>query len=210
MIILGLTGSIAMGKTTAARMFRRAGIAVHDSDATVHRLLGPGGAAVAPVERMFPGVVHAAGVDRQALGARVFHDPAALRRLEHLLHPLVRRDRARFLGEARRRGDRLVVLDIPLLFETGAAAECDAVAVVVAPAFLQRQRLLRRPGMSDSRIRAIRARQMSDFEKRRRADFVIPSGLGLGPTQAAVAAIIRALRSGQWTARRAGRRRRAP
>jgi dephospho-CoA kinase len=207
MIVLGLTGSIAMGKTTAARMFRRAGLAVHDADATVHRLLGPGGGAVTLVERSFPGVVRDGAVDRPALAARVFNDAAALRRLERILHPLVRRDRARFLGQARRRGAALVVFDIPLLFETSAERECDAVAVVIAPAFLQRQRLLKRPGMTDSRIKAIRARQMADHEKRRRADFVIPSGLGYGPAQAAIAGIVAALRSPCWQGRR--RRRRA-
>lgn len=178
MIVLGLTGSIAMGKSTAAAMFRRLGVAVDDADRTVHRLLAPGGAAVAAIARAFPGVVVAGAVDRPALGTRVFGDDGALRDLEAILHPLVRDRRLAFLAAERRRGARLAVVDIPLLFETGAERGCDAVAVVSAPAFLQRQRLERRPGMTPARIAAILGRQMPDGEKRRRADYVIPSGLG--------------------------------
>lgn len=181
MKILGLTGSIGMGKSTAATMLRRLGVPVHDADATVHRLLGPGGAAVAAIAAAFPGVVEAGAVNRQELGRRVFGQPAELRRLEAILHPLVRQAETRFLKRQRRRGARLVVLDIPLLFETGGQHRCDAVAVVTAPAFLQEQRVLRRPGMNAARLAAIRAQQMPDGEKRRRADFVLPTGAGKLP-----------------------------
>lgn len=190
MIVLGLTGSIAMGKTTAAAMLRRLGVPVHDADATVHRLLGDGGAGVAPVLAAFPGT-EAAGdsalaIDRTALGRRVFDDPAALARLESILHPLVREREHAFLAAAARHRRPLVVLDIPLLFETGGDARCDAVAVVTAPAFLQRQRALARPGMTAERLSAVLARQMADGEKRRRADFVIPTGLGRAFSQRAI------------------------
>ena len=178
MVILGLTGSIAMGKSTAAAAFRRLRVPVHDSDAEIHKLLGPRGAAVAAVEAAFPGVVKGGAVDRQALGARVFGDPAALSRLEAILHPLVGRARERFLRTNTARGRRVVVFDIPRLYEVGADKLCDAVVVVSAPRFLQRLRVLRRPGMSEERLAAILARQMPDGEKRRRADFVVPTGLG--------------------------------
>ncbi|MDA8230176.1 MAG: dephospho-CoA kinase [Magnetospirillum sp.] len=178
MKILGLTGSIGMGKSTAAGMLRRLGLPVHDADAAVHRLLAKGGAAVARVEAAFPGTVVAGAVDRAELGRRVFGDPAALRRLEAILHPLVREAERAFLKRCARRGAALAVLDIPLLFETGAERRCDAVAVVTAPAFLQAQRVLLRPGMSPARLAAIRARQMPDADKLRRADSVIPTGSG--------------------------------
>ena len=194
MIILGLTGSIAMGKSTAAAMFRRLGVPVHDADASVHRLLARGGAAVPLIAAAFPGVVHDHAVDRRLLGARVFGDAAALRRLEAILHPLVVRDREAFLRQAARRHRRLVVLDIPLLFETGGEAACDAVAVVSAPRFLQRARLLRRPGMTMARMAAIESRQMPDVAKRRRADFVVPSGLGRAVTFRTLRRIVESLR----------------
>lgn len=178
MVILGLTGSIAMGKSTAAAAFRRLGVPVHDSDAEIHALLGPRGTAVAAVEAAFQGVVKNGAVDRPALGARVFGDPTALRRLERILHPLVSASRAKFLRKNTMRGRRVVVLDIPLLYEVGADKLCDAVVVVTAPSFLQRLRVMRRPGMSKERLAAILARQMPDGEKRRRADFVVPTGLG--------------------------------
>ena len=190
MVILGLTGSIGMGKTVAAGMFRRFGIPVHDADAAVHRLLGRKGGAVAAVAAAFPGVLAGDAIDRAALGRRVFDDPAALGRLEGLLHPAVRRDQAAFLGRQARRGCKLAVLDVPLLFETGADAGCDAVAVVSAPPFVQEARVLARPGMTRRRLAAIRAHQMPDAEKRRRADFVIPSGLGRRQTLRAVAGIV--------------------
>ena len=182
MVILGLTCGIAMGKSVAAATFRRLGIPVHDSDAEVHRLLGPRGAAVPAVEAAFPGVTRNGAVDRVALGARVFGDAAALKRLERILHPLVGQRRDQFLRAAARRHARLVVLDIPLLFEVGANGLCDAIVVVSAPAFVQRQRALKRTGMTPARLDAILARQMADAEKRKRADFVVHSGRGRAHT----------------------------
>ena len=178
MVILGLTGSIAMGKSTAADMFRRLGVPVHDSDAEVHKLMGPKGAAVAQVEAAFPGVVKNGAVDRTALGARVFGKPEELRRLERILHPLVARSREIFRRRHKGRGTPVVVYDIPLLFEVGAQSLCDAVVVVSAPKFLQRLRVLRRPGMTEARLASILARQVPDAEKRRHADFIVPTGLG--------------------------------
>jgi dephospho-CoA kinase len=194
MIVLGLTGSIAMGKSTAARTFRSFGLPVFDADAAVHRLLGPGGAGVAPVGAAFPDCAGDRAIDRPRLGRRVFGDPAALARLEAILHPLVRAEQNRFLARCRARGERVAVLDIPLLYETGAERVLDAVAVVSAPAFLQSQRVLRRPGMTPARLAAIRARQLPDREKRRRADFVIPTGLDRRRAIDAIAAIIDRLR----------------
>lgn len=178
MKILGLTGSLAMGKSTAAQALRRMGIPVHDADRQVHRLLARGGDAVAAVERGFPGVTREGGIDRQALGRKVFADPVALRRLEAILHPLVRKAERRFLARCRRERRRLAVLDIPLLFETGGDRRCDAVLVVSAPRRVQLARALRRPGMTMAKLAGVEARQMPDVEKRRRADAVIPTGLG--------------------------------
>ncbi|OAN50340.1 dephospho-CoA kinase [Paramagnetospirillum marisnigri] len=178
MRILGLTGSIGMGKTTAAAMLRRLRVPVHDADATVHALFAPGGAAVAAVDAAFPGVVKDGAVDRKALGAVVFSDSVALKRLEAIVHPLVRAAERRFLARCRRLRQSLVVLDVPLLFEGGGWKNCDKVAVVTAPAFLQAQRVLARPGMTEERLKAILAKQMPDVEKRKRADFVIQTGLG--------------------------------
>lgn len=178
LFILGLTGSVGMGKSTAGRMLQRLGCPLHDADAAVHRLMGPKGAAVAEIEQAFPGVVVRGAVDRGKLGARVFGDPAALRRLESILHPRVRQATLEFLQQQARRRTRLVVLDIPLLFETGGERLCDAVAVVSAPRFIQTLRVLSRPGMTAERLAKIRAQQMPDAEKRRRADFVIRTGLG--------------------------------
>ena len=197
MIVLGLTGSIAMGKSTAAAMFRRLGVPVYDADRAVHCLLSRGGAAVLPVAAAFPGVVVEGAIDRRLLAARVFGDTGALRELEGILHPLVARERRRFLHAARRQGRRLVVLDIPLLFETGGERTCDAVAVVSAAASVQYARLLRRPGMSAERIATIMRRQMPDKEKRRRADFIIPTGLGKAMTYAAIRGIVAKLLGGQ-------------
>lgn len=192
MIVLGLTGSIGMGKSTAARQLRRLGYPVHDADAVVHDLLERGGAAVPAIASAFPGVVRDGAVDRRVLGATVFSDPAALRRLESIVHPLVRQAERRFLAQARRRRRRLVVLDIPLLFETGGEGRCDAVAVVSAPPFLQARRVLARPGMTPDRLAAIRRTQMPDRDKRRRADVVIPTGRGYRP---ALRALVRATRA---------------
>lgn len=195
MRILGLTGSIGMGKSTAAAMLRRLGVPVHDADATVHRLLAKDGAAVGAIAAAFPGVVEDGAVNRQELGRRVFGQPAELRRLEAILHPLVRGAETEFLKRQRRRHARLVVLDIPLLFETGGQRRCDRVAVVTAPAFLQAQRVLRRPGMNAAKLAAIRAQQMPDAEKRRRADFVLPTGTGRAPVLRGLKRIVTLMRS---------------
>ncbi|CAA6604848.1 Dephospho-CoA kinase [Rhodospirillaceae bacterium LM-1] len=179
MFVLGLTGSIGMGKTTAANMFRRLGCPVHDADRTVHDLLAPGGAAVSAIARQFPGVLNEqGGIDRQKLGAVVFGDDDALRRLEAILHPMVRAAEERFLKRARARRQKLAVLDIPLLFETGGDKRCDAVAVVTAPLFMQRTRVLKRPGMTAEKFQNIRARQMPEHEKMRRARWVLKTGQG--------------------------------
>jgi dephospho-CoA kinase len=193
--IIGLTGSIGMGKSTAAAMFRCLGIPVHDADAAVHRLLDRGGAAVPLVEAAFPGAIENGAVNRAALGARVFNDKAALKRLEAILHPLVRRESARFLARQRARGQDLVVLDIPLLFETGGERRCDVVVVVSAPPFVQRARVLRRPGMTEARFAQVLKQQMPDREKRRRADFVVETGLGKRYTLWSLVKIVSILRS---------------
>jgi len=207
MITIGLTGSIGMGKSTAAAMLRRLGAAMFDADAEVHRLMGPGGAAVAAVERAFPGVRGDNGaIDRTRLGPRVFGQPAELRRLEAILHPAVRAAEYRFIAQGRARRLPLVVLDIPLLFETRADRLCDAIVVVTAPAWLQRQRVLRRPGMSAARLASIVSAQMPDSEKRRHADFVVETGLGRGLTLRRLAGALKVLRRGDWR-RRAGVRR---
>jgi len=177
MRIVGLTGSIGMGKSTAAAALRRLGIRVHDADAEVHRLLRRDRELIAAIEAAFPGVTGADGIDRSALGAKVFNDPAALRRLEALIHPRVRRSEIAFLRRMRAARRAIAVLDIPLLFETGGDARCDAAMVVAAPRFLQEQRVLARRGMTRERLTAIRRRQLSDEEKLRRADVVIPTGL---------------------------------
>lgn len=190
MIVIGLTGSIAMGKSTAARAFRRLGVPVHDADAAVRRLLGPGGAAVASVARAFPGAVKNGAADRAELARRVFADPAALRRLEDILHPLVRLRARAFLEAAARRRARVAVLDVPLLFETGGDKNCDWVVTVSAPAFLQTARVLRRPGMTAERLAATLARQTPDADKRRRADIVVPTGLDRGFSFRAIRAIV--------------------
>ncbi len=202
MIVLGLTGSIGMGKTTAATMLRRMGLPLHDADRAVHRLLARGGAGVAAVEAAFPGVVADGAVDRERLAGQVFEDRAALKRLEGILHPAVRRATRTFLGRQVRAGRRLVVLDIPLLFETGSEAICDAVAVVTAPPFVQRDRVMGRHGMTAVRFQAILAKQMPDREKRRRADFVVKTGLSKAETLRQLRAIVTLLR------RRPGRYRR--
>ncbi len=198
MIILGLTGSIGMGKSTAAKTFRRLGVPLFDADAVVHRLLAPGGAAVGPVETAFPGVRdEAGGIDRQRLGQFVFRDPPVLRRLEGILHPMVRQAERRFVARARARRVPLVVLDIPLLFETGGVERCDVVLVVSAPARLQRERVMRRSGMSESRFADILRAQIPDREKRRRADFVVATALGRSVAFRRLKAIVRMLRRGE-------------
>jgi dephospho-CoA kinase len=178
MIVLGLTGSIGMGKSTAASLLRRLKIPVHDADAAVHRLQARGGGAVAAIAAAFPGAVKEGRVDRQALGRIVFADKAALKRLEAILHPLVRREEQKFLAQARGRRCRLVALDIPLLFETHGEQRCDHVMVVSAPRRVQLARVLRRPGMTRERLAGIEARQLPDIVKRARADTIIDTGLG--------------------------------
>jgi dephospho-CoA kinase len=194
MVILGLTGSIAMGKSTASAMLRRLGVPVYDADAAVHRLFARGGAAVAPVGKAFPAAIVNGAVDRKILGGLVFNDPAALKRLESIVHPLVQREEGRFLRRMAARGERLVALDIPLLFESG-RIRWDKAAVVWAPPFLQVQRVLRRPGMDKARLAAIRARQMPDAEKKKRADFVVPTGLGKRETLRHLMRIVTLMRS---------------
>lgn len=178
MWIIGLTGSIGMGKTTAGRILKSIGVPVHDSDAAVHRAFAPGGPAVADIERQFPGTVADGVVDRQALGKIVFHDDSAIATLESILHPLVKQDRLKFIRRSRGQRRFAVAIDVPLLFETGTHRECDCTVVISAPASVQARRVLSRPGMTRERFEAVKARQMPDREKRRRADFVVLSHLG--------------------------------
>lgn len=195
MKVLGVTGSIGMGKSTVCRLLRGMGVPVHDADAAVHRLMGPGGRATPRVEALFPGVTGPdGGIDRARLGPRVIGDSEKLRALEGVLHPLVREEEQAFLRRCRLRKVPVVALDIPLLYETGGEGRCDAVLVVSAPLFLQRQRVLARPGMTEDKFRGILRRQMPDGEKRKRADWVIPSGLGLAVTRRALRRALRALR----------------
>ena len=182
MIVLGLSGSIGMGKSTASAMFRRMGVPVYDSDAAVHVVLGRGGAAVPPIAAAFPGVVTGGAVDRQALGKRVFGDDAALKALEAIVHPLVRRRQDDFLKRCSARRVPLAALDIPLLFEVRLDVRCDVLVVVSAPARIQTARVLARSGMTQDKFDGILARQMPDAEKRRLADFVVPSGRGKAET----------------------------
>jgi dephospho-CoA kinase len=191
--ILGLTGSIGMGKSATAAMFRARGVPVHDADATVHRLYA--GPAVAAVEAAFPGVTVNGAIDRTRLGQQVFGKAAAMKRLETIVHPLVHAAEQDFLAAAREKGAHVVVLDIPLLYETGGESRCHAVAVVSAPAAIQHERVVARPGMDEERFAAILARQVPDVDKRARAHFVIDSSAGLAFAQQQVDDIIRALAS---------------
>ncbi|MFN3498229.1 dephospho-CoA kinase [Pannonibacter phragmitetus] len=191
MIRLGLTGSIAMGKSATAKMFAEAGVPVHDADAAVHALYA--GRAVPLIEAAFPGTTANGKVDRTRLGEAVLGKPEAIARLEAIIHPLVHEAEADFLARARAEGRRMVVLDIPLLFETGGERRMDAVVVVSAPAEVQRERALARPGMTVQRLDAILARQMPDADKRRRAHFIIETGSGLDSARRAVRSVIRAL-----------------
>jgi dephospho-CoA kinase len=196
-IILGLTGSIGMGKSTASATLRRLGLPLYDADAEVHLLLAPGGAAVRRVEAVFPGVRNeAGGIDRRRLGQRVFGDAAALHRLEAILHPMIRVAERRVVTRARARHAPIVVLDIPLLFETGSTGRCDYVLVVSASRREQRQRVMRRPGMTETRFAEILQAQMPDHEKRRRADFVVWTGLGRHVAIRQLRGIVRKLRQG--------------
>jgi len=191
MIVIGLTGSIGMGKSTVARMFADEGVPVFDADAAVHRLQGPEGALVAKIEAGFPGTTGPGGVDRGALAERVLGEPEALRRLEALIHPAVAREREAFL--AANEAAPLVVLDIPLLFEAGGSAEVDKIVVVSAPAEVQRERVLRRPGMTPEKLERILARQLPDADKRARADFVISTEGPKDDTRRAVRRILACL-----------------
>jgi dephospho-CoA kinase len=184
-----------MGKSTAAGMLRSLGVPLFDADLVVHRLLARSGAAVRPVSGAFRGVEAEPGeIDRVLLGQRVFTNPAALRRLEEILHPMVAAEEKRFLARSRARRVALVVLDIPLLFETGAERRCDYVLVVSVPALVQRQRVMRRPGMTEIRLAAILRKQVPDHRKRQRADFVVSTGAGRGVTLRRLKAIVRLLR----------------
>lgn len=194
MIIIGLTGSIGMGKSTVASMFAEEGGPSFDSDAAVHALYARGGAAVAPVEAAFPGVAKDGAIDRTALSSRVVGDTEAIKRLEAIVHPLVRQAQAAFLQSNRDAGAPYVVLDIPLLFESGAIGLVDKIVVVSAPADVQRARVLRRQGMTEEKFEAILARQMPDAEKRAQADFVIDTSGSFDDARAQVRAVLDALR----------------
>ena len=191
MIRLGLTGSIGMGKSATATMFREAGIPVHDSDAAVHRLYA--GAAAPLIEAAFPGTVKDGVVDRALLGAVVLNNDAAMKKLESIVHPLVTETTLNFLATAEKAGHRLVVLDVPLLFEVGRDRDCDAIVVVSADPSVQRERVLARPGMTEAKFQAIVARQIPDSEKRRRAHIVIDTGRGFEAARRAVKDVIRTL-----------------
>jgi dephospho-CoA kinase len=195
MVIVGLTGSIGMGKSTAVAMLRKMGVPVYDADAAVHALQAPGGVALPPIEAAFPGVVKNGVLDRQALGARVFGNKDALRRLEAIVHPLVGQRQRAFLKRAAMRRAPLVVLDIPLLFEGRGERRVDAVLVVSAPAFLQRRRVMARPGMTADRLDGILRQQVPDSVKRNKATIVIPTGLGVAPTRAALEKAIAGLKA---------------
>ena len=189
--ILGLTGSIGMGKSAVAAMLRGLGVPVFDADAAVHALQGPGGACLAPIERAFPGTSGPAGVDRQKLGAAVFGDPAALKRLEAIVHPQVAELRQAFLAD--HADAPLIVFDIPLLYEKSGQHGLDAVVVVSAPAELQRERVLARPGMSADKFAQILALQVPDADKRARADYVLDTGTSLAETRHAVQRLVHQL-----------------
>ena len=188
MFVLGLTGSLGMGKSTTARFFAEEGVPLHDADAAVHRLYE--GEATPLIEAAFPGTTSGGRVDRDKLAKKVLGDSAAIKRLETIIHPLVGRAEAHFLDEAARKDAAVVVLDIPLLFETGADRRCDAVVVVSAPADVQRARAFERPGMTEEKFQAILAKQMPDAEKRARADFVVDTSKGFDAARAQVREIL--------------------
>lgn len=201
MKIVGLTGSIGMGKSTTARLFGEAGAPVYDSDSAVHALYAPGGPAVPLLEAEFPGVTRDGGVDRQALSARVLGDPDALRRLETIVHPLLAQSRAEFIHAAGASGAEAVVIDVPLLFETGGERLMHAIVVVSAPEAVQRERVFARPGMTEAKLDAILARQLPDADKRARADFVVDTNQGLDAARAQVRTVISALSTPGWRSR---------
>jgi dephospho-CoA kinase len=192
MIVLGLTGSVAMGKSTTAKMFAEEGVPVFDADAAVHRIYA--GEAVPLVEAEFPGVTVGGKIDRERLAAKVLNDPAALKRLEAIVHPLVRRAQQEFRAQTEKDGASIAVMDIPLLFETGGDARVDAVVVVTAPADVQRTRLRERPNMTEEKVAGLLARQMPDSEKRKRADFLIDTSRGFDSARADVRNVLRQLR----------------
>jgi dephospho-CoA kinase len=189
--VLCLTGSLGMGKSTAAKFFAEAGVPVHDSDAVVHALYES--EAVAAIEAAFPGTTSDGKIDRNKLAAKVIDDKAALKRLEAIVHPLVAKAREKFLADAQARGASVVVLDIPLLFEIGGEGSCDAVVVVSAPADMQRARAFERPGMTEEKFATLLAKQVPDEEKRRRADFIVDSSRGYDYARAQVRDILRAI-----------------
>jgi dephospho-CoA kinase len=191
MFIIGLTGSVGMGKTATARFFAEEGVPVHDADAVVHRLYESD--AVAAIEEAFPGTTAGGKVDREKLAVRVLGDPAALQRLEAIVHPLVQQAERQLLAEAEARDERVAVLDIPLLLETGGDRRVDAVVVVSAPAEVQYSRVLARPGMTLEKLEAILQKQIPDAEKRRRADFVVDTSAGFDAARAQVRAILAAV-----------------
>jgi dephospho-CoA kinase len=188
MIVLGLTGSLGMGKSTTATMFAEAGVPVHDADAAVHRLYE--GEAVPLIEAAFPGSTAGGKVDRDKLGRRVIGDASAMKKLEAIVHPLVRKAEERFLADAERAGAKVAVLDIPLLFETGGEERCDVVVVVSAPPGTQRARVLERPGMTEAKFQALAGKQMPDADKRARADFIVDSGQGFAAARQQVREIL--------------------
>ncbi|WP_295814224.1 dephospho-CoA kinase [uncultured Nitratireductor sp.] len=188
MLVFGLTGSIGMGKSTTGRMFVEEGVPLHDSDAAVHKLYA--GAAAPLIEARFPGTVVEGTVDRERLAKAVLGKPEAFKALEEIVHPLVRQDADAFVAEHRKDGTPIVVLDIPLLFETGGEDRVDRIVVVTAPAEEQRRRVLSRPGMTEEKLTAILARQVPDAEKRERADFIVDTGKGMKPAREAVRAVI--------------------
>jgi dephospho-CoA kinase len=193
MFILGLTGSLAMGKSATAQMFVDEGVPLHDADAVVHRLYD--GEATPQIEAAFPGTTKDGKVDRVKLGQRVLGDPAVIKRLEGIVHPMVAAASAKFLAEAAACGAPVAVLDVPLLFETGGDQRCDAVVVVSAPAESQRKRALERPGMTEDKLAAILGKQMPDEEKRRRADFVVDTSQGFDHARAQVRDILKRVRT---------------
>jgi len=196
MIILGLTGSIGMGKSTTAAMFADLGIPVHDADASVHALYS--GKAVPVIETIFPGTTEDGAVDRKKLGERVLGDQQAMKKLEAAIHPLVREEEMAFLEKARSNGADIVLLDIPLLFETGGDARVNGVVVVTAPPEVQRARVLARPGMSEEKFEAILARQTPDTKKRAKADFLVDTSRGMDDARQQVRNIVETIRGGEW------------
>ena len=194
MIVLGVTGSIAMGKSTVSTMLSHLNNPIHDADKTVHELMDMNGKAYYEIAKSFPAAVQVTGIDRAKIGREVFGNPKKLKELENILHPLVREARDKFIRQQNRYKSRLVILDVPLLYETGGDKDCDKVVVVSAPYFIQRQRALARQGMTQTKFNDILKRQLPDREKRRRADAVIPTGLGKAHTYRVLKRLIRDLK----------------